>query len=523
MRKQVGEVSALPSKRIYYSIIADYELNRSICELIDNALDLWVLGGKSALLKINIDMNVQQQVIEVSDNAGGVSGQKLSLLLAPGETSNRPEDETIGIFGVGTKRAVVALAQEVTITTRHNSGNTCEVTFDDRWLETADWQLPYYEVDPINPGMTRIMLQRLRSPISKEDIDSLREHLSVTYAKFLKSGLVEIYLSPENIKPKEFTNWAYPPTFEPRCYKATIIMPKNRQVEFEAIAGLTTESSPVSGEYGIYIYCNDRLVGRAIKSIDVGFVKGLAGLPHPRVSIMRVIISLKGSADLMPWNSSKSDINPKHNTFLAFRDWLLQITKEYASLARRLEGIWNEVVFPFDNGSIVTQQIANIKTERHAFLPRLPVYKPRYLDRIAWKNQEVTTNKPWTLGISEAMIAVDLISKQKLKQKNGILLILLDSTLEIAFKEYLVNESGRYYGNPELYGLFNSYHKLIEEMKKYKPITDEFWKKVKYFHNLRSKLIHERSSAIIDDSELDNFKKLVESILGDLFNLKFDI
>jgi hypothetical protein len=31
----------------------------------------------------------------------------------------------------------------------------------------------------------------------------------------------------------------------------------------------------------VYFYCNDRLVARALKSFDVGFMKGYAGLPHP--------------------------------------------------------------------------------------------------------------------------------------------------------------------------------------------------------------------------------------------------
>ena len=38
MKKQIDTVDATPSKRLYLSIIADYDLNKAICELIDNAL-----------------------------------------------------------------------------------------------------------------------------------------------------------------------------------------------------------------------------------------------------------------------------------------------------------------------------------------------------------------------------------------------------------------------------------------------------------------------------------------------------
>lgn len=37
--KEVYRIDAVPSKRLFLSIIADYDLNRLICELIDNALE----------------------------------------------------------------------------------------------------------------------------------------------------------------------------------------------------------------------------------------------------------------------------------------------------------------------------------------------------------------------------------------------------------------------------------------------------------------------------------------------------
>jgi len=42
MKKQVGTIGATPSKRLFLSIIADYDLSRSICELVNNGLGVWV-------------------------------------------------------------------------------------------------------------------------------------------------------------------------------------------------------------------------------------------------------------------------------------------------------------------------------------------------------------------------------------------------------------------------------------------------------------------------------------------------
>jgi hypothetical protein len=40
MKTEVEQVDATPTKRLFLSIIADYDITRSISELIDNALDL---------------------------------------------------------------------------------------------------------------------------------------------------------------------------------------------------------------------------------------------------------------------------------------------------------------------------------------------------------------------------------------------------------------------------------------------------------------------------------------------------
>jgi hypothetical protein len=64
MKKEVDRLDATPSKRLFLSIIADYDLNRSICELVDNGLDVWVRGGKARDITIEIFLDKGQQTIE---------------------------------------------------------------------------------------------------------------------------------------------------------------------------------------------------------------------------------------------------------------------------------------------------------------------------------------------------------------------------------------------------------------------------------------------------------------------------
>jgi hypothetical protein len=521
MKKEVDRLDATPSKRLFLSIIADYDLNRSICELVDNGLDVWVRGGKARDITVEIFLDKGQQTITVKDNAGGLAKAELRYIVGPGQTGTSPTDETIGIFGVGTKRAVVALAQDIKIKTRHAKQKTYQVDFDDDWLEDDDWELPVYEVDAIPEGTTIVELQKLRVHITDDATAQLKDHLSTTYARFLSSQRITISLNGNRLSPQYFENWAYPPRYPPQKYTGTLKTEDNRTIRIEAIAGLSRESSPAAGEYGVYFYCNDRLVVRALKTFEVGFTRGLAGLPHPKVSLTRVIVFLNGDARSMPWNSSKSDINTKHEVFLALHTWLVQVVKDYASLSRIWMGDWPEKVFKYKTGTIKEVQISSFPEVRKSFLPPLPKSRPRYGEIITQKNSQLAKRKPWTKGLYEGVIAADLISKQRLEQKNRIALIVLDSTLEIAFKEYLVNESGTAYSDSRLLTIFGNRTTVQNEIKTYVNIEAIIWKKIDYYYRLRCKLIHERVTVGVSDDQIQDFRQLVEQVLRKLYKLNF--
>ena len=523
MKTEVDKVDARPSKRLFLSIIADYDLNLSICELIDNCLDVWSRAGRAKLLRISVSLDTIQQTVTVEDDAGGVSRSELHYMVGPGQTSTKPSDETIGIFGVGTKRAVVALAQDVRIKTRFSSEKTYEVDFDDAWIQEDDnWYLPVHEVDELPPGRTVVALQRLRYQLTDEVIDQLRNHLSAVYGKFIQNDSITILLNGAKLTPLFFEDWAFPPNYPPTRYTGRVQTHEGREVRVDVIAGLSTQSSPASGEYGVYFYCNDRLVARALKTFEVGFTRGLAGLPHPKVSLTRVLVSLKGDARDMPWNSSKSDINTKQSIFVALHDWLVQVVKDYASLSRNWMGDWPEKVFKYRSGTIKEIQIANFPLARKSFLPPQPISRPRYPERITQMNKDIAKRKPWAKGLYEGVIAADLIVNQRLEQRNRIALIVLDSTLEIAFKEYLVNESHKHYSNATITSIFSERHLVAKEIKKYVDIDDDTWGKINYYYDLRCKLVHERATPGIGDPEIKDFREITEGVLTKLYKLRFE-
>jgi hypothetical protein len=388
-------------------------------------------------------------------------------------------------------------------------------------LGHEDWALPLYEADPIEKNTTTLDLQRLRFVLTDEALENLRDHLGATYAKFLIDDRVKIIFNGEPVKSKFFENWAYPPGYEPRRYSGQVKADNGKFVRVEATAGLSDESSPAAGEYGVYFYCNDRLIVRALKSLDVGFMRGFAGLPHPKISLAKVIISLNGDAKSMPWNSSKSDISTKHEVFQALQRWLMETMKDFAALSRIWMGDWQDKVFSHTEGSIVEVEVADFPTAKKSFLPPMPKSRPRFGDVLADKNRNIVKKKPWAKGLYEGIVAADLISKQNLEQANRIALIVLDSTLEISFKEFLVRDSGHYYSDSQISGIFQTKHKVITEIKKYISVDDDTWKKVSHYSDLRNKFVHQRATASVSDDEVADFREVVEKFLKKLFKLRF--
>lgn len=521
-----GFIDGTPEKRLFLSIISDYDLFTGLCELVDNALDYWIMRGQKKKLSIDIILDADRQLIKVQDNAGGLSKDKLRLLVAPGASGNDPKDEIIGIFGVGGKRAGVALGEVVEIETRANTGPASRVVIDTEWLNSDDWDLRFEEVQRRPAGKTTVEISKLRQSFSAEDVERFSEHLSETYAEFL-SAQCKITVNGQAVSPKTFKNWSYPPEYLPRAANFKVNPLENRLVDIEIEAGLIKDRDPEGDNYGVYIYCNERLIMKEWKEREVGyFVSGEAGVPHPDASLCRVIVKISGSAELMPWNSSKSGINKSHPVFSAIQGRIIELTKYYSSLSRRLKNDWQAEVFKFTSGQPVVIPTSDIAANRKLVLPQLPrVRKLAKEDELKKRNQKILKDKPWTLGLVEASGAIELVQKKRWVTSNRIALVLLDSNLEISLKEFIVHRNDLFpphtYTDARISQMMRQRSTAINEVKNHANLTDAEWARVRHYYGLRNKLIHERATVQITDQEIDDFRELVEKLIKSLFGIKF--
>ena len=519
MKREAKIIDATPNKRLFWSIISDYSLSTSICELIDNALDIWLKNHKGTKLAIELYLDPYNRTIRVKDNAGGVPEEELHVLISPGSSLSNPSEDIIGMFGVGSKRAVVALAENVKIKTRHHENRTYQIDIDESWLQHDAWDIPVYQIDDIEPNTTIIDLSSLRILLNEEEIDALEVHIRETYALYLKEHNFSIHFNGKQLAPICFDNWSYPPDFEPRTYLFEVSTETRENVGVEICGGLISDRNPVAENYGVCFYCNDRLILKHLKSREVGYISGVAGIPHPDASLARVIVKFSGPAKLMPWNSTKSEIIYTHHIFRGIINILIPVVKDFSSLSRRFKGEWDTKVLRFPQGEIKYVDIEDVGRVRKSFLPELPRVRKKRIDHLKRANAEILENKPWLVGLLDSLAAQELISRQRFETKNRIALILLDSTFEIALKEYIVHTEGLNRGGRTLDKLFKQRDAVISVVKQKIDFDPNLLTRIKHFYQLRNKLIHERATVDVTNNDITNFRKAIDETLRLLFDL----
>jgi hypothetical protein len=132
---------------------------------------------------------------------------------------------------------------------------------------------------------------------------------------------------------------------------------------------------------------------------------------------------------------------------------------------------------------------------------------------------------PWTLGLVESLAMVQVVERQRFQTKNRISLILLDSTFEIALKEFIVHRNDLFpptqYDDAEIARLFARRHLVTNTILQKRPALKPLIDTANHYYLMRNKLVHERATVDVTDSDIKNYRMTVERLLHELFDLNF--
>lgn len=345
------------NKRFFVDMLTrDIELEDAVLDLLDNCLDGIVrtteksLDTKQPYKGYWSKITLNADSFEISDNCGGIPRDLIERAFGIGRNIDPNEHyKTIGIYGIGMKRAIFKMALEASV--QSHGDFAFEVRIDERWLRSEDlWRLDYRRTSlPFKHG-TRIFVSKLRPEISrvfKTRAFEARLHQFIArhYAIILGKGFrvelngVRIEAAPvailsaksEEIRKEKPSLAPYMLKYETETVKASLWVgmyqsPSDSEGEEED----ETEQRQSSDNSGWTIICNDRAVVSNDTTILTGW--GEAGVPrfHPQFIGIRGILTLDSDYPLqLPLTTTKRGLDASSELYLNLKEYMREGIKYF--------------------------------------------------------------------------------------------------------------------------------------------------------------------------------------------------
>ena len=348
-------VDATPVKSFFIDMLTrDIELADAILDLLDNCVDgiLRTKGGSSGEIpykEFKAEIRFDENSFSISDNCGGIPWDLHDYAFRMGNAleDRDPNLPTIGVYGIGMKRAIFKIGKRCLISTK-NKGDCYEVEISPEWIAAQDdWHLPVTESSqPDNEDGTTIVIDKMYEGItsrfgegSKEAFTSeLTEKVKTHYAFIIEKGF-EVIINGERVETKP-TKLVFNEKIKPFIY----------QTEFDGVnvflsVGFTRpipsrkeandqvkEDRYSSEDAGWTIICNDRVVLYCDRSELTGW--GEAGVPryHTQfIAISGIVEFQSNDTAKLPTTTTKRGIDASSSLYLQVKNKMREGMKMFTA------------------------------------------------------------------------------------------------------------------------------------------------------------------------------------------------
>lgn len=342
-KPSIDTAQASPTKQFFVSMLTrDISLADAILDLLDNCLDgaMRLANGNSVdYAKHYVNIEIADNHFSIADNCGGIPrdvAKNYAFKMGREPDDDRDSDaETIGMYGVGMKRAIFKMGRNALVRTRHGE-DTFEVPITSEWLDAKNWDpLPINEpteaIERLNEPGTTIYVEKLYEGVSRhfanESFENdVRTAIAEHFTMFIQSGLkvklngtlvesvrVEVLVSTDEKRPAPYI---FRKTIDGVLVSITVGLNTGKPLGDDDDDDAGFERDRSSATAGWTVLCNDRAVIVGDKGRLTGWGDGIP-LYHPQFSIITGIIEFRSKhADQLPVTTTKRALDTSSNVWL---------------------------------------------------------------------------------------------------------------------------------------------------------------------------------------------------------------
>lgn len=337
----IGKANANASRAFFVRMLTrDISIEDCILDLLDNSVDsAWKRLGKKPLTitggpdfsKIKIDLKIDSESFSISDNGGGMSlDSAKNYAFTFGRNEPDPDDTaefSIGVYGIGLKRAVFKLGTKIKVSSTHGEGRN-EVAFVvpidvNKWVKgkEKDWDFKIEDAPALPQpglaievkGLTPLAIATFEDPDFRA---SLKRTIARDYALHLHRGL-NIRINGVLVEGEEFKLYAsdeFAPQFTE--WQETV---DGKQIDVQIVSGFAFPPPPDNNptdrreredKSGWYVACNGRIVMAADKSyLSIWGADDFPGWHPQYTGFFGLIMFTTDHTELLPLTTTKRNVD----------------------------------------------------------------------------------------------------------------------------------------------------------------------------------------------------------------------
>ncbi len=365
-------VDASPTKQFFVHMITrDIDLEDAVLDLLDNCIDgaRGYLAEKdqaangcehrtqSNLNDFHAEISLASEAFTIKDNCGGISiDNARSYAFHFGRRPDAPKtvEGSIGLYGIGMKRAVLKMGKKITIRSSTKSEAFLVSINVDNWLkDTKTWDFQLVQEQPWQEPGTIITVETLREAIAESFSDDvfinrLRETIARDYSFIMIENGFSVRLNGRKVIPYGF---ALKQSDEIKPASISYVDKKHEEADVivEITAGMADappdDTSPETSEgegrrstnyYGWFVVCNNRVVlagdktGRTVWD-DEGFPNW-----HTQYNgFMGIVRFTSLDPNRLPWTTTKRDIEVNSPIYRRAIVKMKDVTREWTKYTGR--------------------------------------------------------------------------------------------------------------------------------------------------------------------------------------------